>query len=198
MPRYVPQRQTLPPMPCAISSSLACGCLSRNAFVATVSPGVQKPHCCASLSTKASCTGCGFPSPKASAVTICLPCASIASVVHEYTSRSSTSTVHAPHSPRSQTRLGPVISKFSRNASRSVTRGSSSALNVLPFTFNVTGVAPGPWIDTSSPWLTTADPATNGTEAAMPEILRNSRREKLEDLSSFFLLIGNSRRNRDT
>src|SRR5579864_6585184 len=184
-------------MPCAISSSVACGCFSRNAFVATVKPGVQKPHCCASLLTNAVCTGCACPLPKPSAVTICLPCASIASVVHEYTGRSSINTVQAPHSPRSQTRFGPVMSKFSRSASSRVTRGSRSALNVFPFTLSLTGTAPGPWTATSCPsTLITVGPTTSGTDAAMPDILRNSRREKLEDLSSF-LLIGNSRRSWD-
>src|SRR4029453_984939 len=96
----------------AIFASVLCGFLSRKDLVATVNPGVQNPHCCASLLTKADCTGCGrSPPPKPSGVTISLPCASMASVVHEYTRRLSINTVQAPHSPRSQTRLGPDTSK---------------------------------------------------------------------------------------
>ena len=40
-PMYVPQRQMLPSIPLRISSSVAFGCLSRNALTAVTKPGVQ-------------------------------------------------------------------------------------------------------------------------------------------------------------
>src|SRR5689334_22930897 len=53
IPAYVPQRQKLPPSCCLICSSVGFGYRSSSAFVAMTNPGVQKPHCCASLSTNA-------------------------------------------------------------------------------------------------------------------------------------------------
>src|SRR5581483_525727 len=43
----------------------------------------------------------------------------------------------------------------------------------------------------------TAGPATSGTEAAIPEIFRKSRRERLEDLSSFLLMRSSRSRGLD-
>src|SRR5258707_9298968 len=52
----------------------------------------------------------------------------MASARHELMRRPSTMTVHAPHWPRSQPFLVPVKFSRSRRRSRSVTRGSSSAM----------------------------------------------------------------------
>ena len=93
---------------------------------ATTKPGVQKPHCSASFSTKAACSGLifsGVPSP--STVVISWPSASAASIRQEFTGSPSRSTVHAPQAPRSQTCLAPVRSRWLRSASSSVTRGST-------------------------------------------------------------------------
>src|SRR5262249_48248263 len=160
--------------------------------VATVKPGVQKPHCCASLLTNAACTGCACePPPRPSAVTICLPCASIASVVHEYTARLSINTVQAHHSARSPPPLPPEMSRSPPSPSRRATRGSRLSVYFFPFTVRVTGTAPGPCIATSSPATSiTVGPATSWTEAATPEIFKKSRREKWDCVSSFLSLMG--------
>ena len=91
---YVPQRQRLPARPCLISSSDGFGFLARNAVPATTKPGVQKPHCMASASTKACCSGesdSGVPSP--STVVISWPSASAASIRQDLTGSPSSSTV---------------------------------------------------------------------------------------------------------
>src|SRR5205807_10444464 len=101
----------LPAKPCRMSSGEGLGCLSIMALQAMTNPGVQNPHCEASFSTKACCTGCNLPSCiNDSTVVIGLCCASMASTEQEYTVLLSTSTVQAPHSARSQTRLAPVSS----------------------------------------------------------------------------------------
>src|SRR6266542_4850104 len=87
------------------------------------------------------------------------------------------STVQAPHVPRSQTLLAPVRSKELRKASSSVTRGSSSALYLLPLIVSATGTFPGPSTAGSVPAAPASFVPTRGTEAAMPPIFRKSRRE---------------------
>src|SRR5579862_6316710 len=54
--------------------------------------------------------------------------------MHDRIRRPSTWTVHAPHSPRSQDFLGPVKPNSSRNASRSVVRGSTLSVHSEPLT----------------------------------------------------------------
>src|SRR5579862_3494685 len=60
--------------------------------------------------------------------------------MHDRIRRPSTWTVHAPHSPRSQDFLGPVRPNSSRNASRSVVRGSTLSLRGEPLTVILTSV----------------------------------------------------------
>src|SRR5271169_1565272 len=61
-----------------------------------------------------------------------------ARVMHDRIRRPSTWTVHAPHSPRSQDFLGPVKPNSSRNASRSVVRGSTLSVRGEPLTVILT------------------------------------------------------------
>src|SRR5215468_8807447 len=165
-----------------MSSGDGLGCLSSMALQATTKPGVQNPHCEASLSTKACCKGWSLPpSISDSTVVIFFPCASIARTEQAYTALPSIKTVQAPHSARSQTRLAPVMSMVSRRASSNVTRGSSEALYDFPFTLNCIGTLPGPCTGTCSPAaMTRLGLATIGTAAAMVEIFRKSRRDTPE------------------
>ena len=113
IPWYVPQRQTFPLRPWRISSGPACGFLSSTALKARTNPGVQKPHCEASLSTNACWMGLRVsPCNSDSIVVMDFPCASIARTEHAYTGLLSISTVQAPHSARSHTRLAPVMSEL--------------------------------------------------------------------------------------
>src|SRR6476646_11184377 len=107
----------------------------------------------------------------------------MASTEQEYTALPSSSTVQAPQVPRSQTRLAPVSSNWSRRASSSVTRGSSCALSFLPFTLSDTGTLPGPWTCGESSMASALTWLTSGTAAATPAIFKKSRRETpgLED-----------------
>src|SRR6478672_12446632 len=118
--------------------------------------------------------------PRPSTVVICALCASMASTEQEYTALLSISTVHAPQVPRSQTRLAPVSSNWSRSASSKVTRGSSCALSFLPFTLSDTGTLPGPWTCGESSSASALTWLTSGTAAETPEIFRKSRRETPE------------------
>src|SRR5208282_6505378 len=61
-PIYVPQRHRFPPRPPVTSSYVGLGWRFKNAVTAITNPGVQKPHCCASCSTKAAETGDSWPS----------------------------------------------------------------------------------------------------------------------------------------
>ena len=73
---YVPQRQMCPFMPLTISASLGCGFLLSSPTAPRIMPGVHQPHCMASASMNASCTGCSLPSgARPSMVTIRLPAA---------------------------------------------------------------------------------------------------------------------------
>src|SRR5690242_10976137 len=101
----------------------------------------------------------------------------------EYTALPSINTVQAPQVPRSQTRLAPVSSNWSRSASSRVTRGSSCALSFLPFTLSDTGTLPGPWTCGESSRAKALTWLTSGTAAETPEIFRKSRLETpgLED-----------------
>src|SRR5439155_12597946 len=150
-----------------ICSRVAFGYFSSTATVATTKPGVQKPHIRASTSQKACCTGWSVvPVDRPSTVRICLPCTSIARVEHAYTVRPSTIIVHAPHVPRSHTRLLPVRSARFISGLSSVTRGSIFRSTRLPFTVSVTGTSPGP---------TTRGPvcaATSGTATVVTAVAK--------------------------
>src|SRR5207245_11773226 len=140
-----------------------------------------------SLSTEDCAIGCSVPCcSNDSTVVTCLPWDSMASTEHAYTVLLLISTVQAPHSARSHTRLAPVMSNSSRRASSRVTRGSRFALYFLPLMVNCMAPAPGPWTGTCSPAANTAfGPATRGTATEMLEILRKSRLETPERSSCF-------------
>ena len=55
---YVPQRQTLPSMKSMISFSFGAGFFWSSATADMIIPDVQYPHCSASASRNAVCTGC--------------------------------------------------------------------------------------------------------------------------------------------
>lgn len=69
---------------------------------------------------------------------------STVSVIQAQTVASSSHTVHAEHVPRSHDTLVPVIPMRILKVSASVSQGSTCSLCVTPFTFNVTGMGPGP------------------------------------------------------
>ena len=70
-------------------------------------PGVQKPHCIASCSMKASCTGCSTsPCARPSIVVTARSPTSIASIMQEQTGAPSSQTVQAEQAPRLQRDLG--------------------------------------------------------------------------------------------
>ena len=54
----MPQRHRLPHRPCSASSRVGLGFSSSRPFAAMTNPGVQYPHCCASLFQNAAETGC--------------------------------------------------------------------------------------------------------------------------------------------
>src|SRR5438067_5304527 len=80
----------------------------------------------------AACTAASFACARPSTVVTAAPSTVAASVRQEFTRRPSTSTVHAPHCPRSQPFFVPVRCSRSRSASSSVTRGSSASSSALP------------------------------------------------------------------
>ena len=101
--------------------------VARAAPAPTISwPGMQKPHCTAPVSRKACWSGWSRP-PAASPSTVVTlaPSASTARTRHESTLTSSSSTVHAPHSPTRQHSFVPVSPRSSRSTSRSVWCGAT-------------------------------------------------------------------------
>ncbi len=92
------------------SSRVGCGLRFSSATAETTWPGVQKPHCGDSSSMKACCTGCNVAIGAAHTLdggtlrprTLCV------STEQELWVMSSSMTVQAPHSPRSQPSLVPV------------------------------------------------------------------------------------------
>src|SRR5207237_3371340 len=99
----------------------------------------------------AACMGCNsspFASP--SIVVISSPSWATASVRHELMRRPFTSTVQAPHCPRSQPFFVPVRPMYSRSASSSVTRASRSRTYGLALTFRVSRCTPAPAVARSA------------------------------------------------
>ena len=76
-------------------------------------------------------------------VVISLPCAMTARVKQDKTRLPSRCTVQAPQAPRSHPFFVPVSPSTSRNASSSVTRGSTTSRLLFPFTFRLISVHPG-------------------------------------------------------
>src|SRR5579872_4240457 len=130
-----------PVMACRTSSALGCGLWFSSARALINCPEVQKPHCGPSCWMKASWSGSSLPfcaSP--STVTTLRPSAHTASWLHEYTFLPSSSTVQAPHSPRSQPIFEPVSPRWSRSTSASVQRSSTSILCAVPLTVTLMAV----------------------------------------------------------
>ena len=97
------------PAPRGSRARSAPGLRASRSWVATIRPGVQKPHCTAPASRKASWIGSSSSSDGArpSTVTIAAPSAWPASTRHEHTSVPSRYTEHEPHSPCSQAFFEP-------------------------------------------------------------------------------------------
>ena len=145
---------------------------------ATTKPGVQKPHCSASFSTKAACSGLIFSGvPMPSTVVTSWPSASAASIRHDAIGAPSSSTVQAPQPPRSQTGLAPVRSSSLRSASSSVTRGSTVTARAAPFTFRFSVTASGPRTAGAASARSPA-PTIVVAAAETPADFRKLRREK--------------------
>src|SRR4030095_3560636 len=106
----VPHRQRLAAMCLRISSRDGVAFASSSACALIIMPGMQKPHCAACSSMNARCTGPGasiVPKPSM-VVTLRAPTTEIG-VTHENTALPSIITVHAPHCPRTQPNLAPLL-----------------------------------------------------------------------------------------
>src|SRR3954465_2929678 len=103
-----------------------------------ICPGVQKPHCTASVRTKASTSGC---SRRPSIVVTSRSPTVCTSVMHASTGTPSSCTVHAPQWPSPQAPSVPVRPSWSRRASASVapTGTSTSYMPPLMRSSSVTG-----------------------------------------------------------
>lgn len=78
-------------------------------------PGTQKPHCTAPHLASARCTSEGWPSvARPSTVRTSLPAAVTPGTRQDATSRPSTCTLQAPHSPCEQPSLAPARPSRSR------------------------------------------------------------------------------------
>src|SRR5208282_4580427 len=123
-----------------ISSSEGDRVWAKSARAAISMPGVQKPHCSAWVSQKASCrmlkvSGSGA---KPSTVSTEVPSAWTAKIKQERTGRPSSSTEQAPHTPCSQPVCVPVRRSTSRRKSTKVIRAGASALSLRPLTVSET------------------------------------------------------------
>src|SRR4029077_9607206 len=135
MLRYPVQRHRLPEIAWRISCSLGFLLRSSSALVVISIPGVQKPHCSACFSVKASCIGCSLPPcSRLSTVLTLRPSACTASTVHDFTGSPSRCTVHTPQCEVSQPTCVPVRRRFSRRKCTSSSRDSTSASRTAPFT----------------------------------------------------------------
>src|SRR5919204_144165 len=140
--QYPVQRQMLPWIPFAISSSEGLG-FSRSSAVALISmPGVQYPHCSAWWSLKACWRGLSSPSPSPSTVSIDDPSAWTARSMQLFTSVPSRMTLQAPQLPVSQPTWEPVRSRSSRIRWISRRRGSTSRSYLVPLTSTVILLVP--------------------------------------------------------
>src|SRR5688572_13390189 len=102
----------------------------------------------------------------------------MASTVHEYTTLPAMMTVHAPHVARSHTRLAPVSSSRSRNASHSVTRGSTFSFWAFPLMVNVIGTSPGPTGTGGAATASCSRTPLPSTPEVIPTPWKKPRREK--------------------
>src|SRR5262245_30914564 len=108
---------------------------------------MQNAHWKPCSSTTPCCTARSLPvlgSASPSIVTIFLPRTVCASTEHEYRGTSSTSTVQAPHSARSQPSFVPVRPSLYRSVIASVSCGIRSTRRSWPFTLSVTSRSTAP------------------------------------------------------
>src|ERR1039458_7752431 len=128
-----PQRQRFWSMPRMICSRVGLGFFDSRPTAVSTMPGVQNPHCKASCSMNAFCTGCSAPAlARPSMVTTSLSLTVFTLRKHERTGTPSSSTVQEPQCPSPQPNLVPV-------SPRSVRSTQSSRRS--PSTFSRTGLS---------------------------------------------------------
>src|SRR5213078_601585 len=113
-----------------ISSFDGAGFAATKAAADTIWPGVQKPHCTASVRTNACTSGW---SRRPSIVVTSRPSTVCTSLMHDSVGTPSSITVHAPQWPSPQTTFVPVRPRSSRNtcASERPTFASTSYVSPL-------------------------------------------------------------------
>ena len=127
------QRHRLPANQCRIRSSVGFGSVSKSTFVATIKPGVQKPHWRAAFSKNACWMGWSTaPLATPSIVVIFWFSTSTPRIRHELTILPFNITVHAPQLPSLQPSLDPVNWISSLRISRRLWRGSHKNSNFCP------------------------------------------------------------------
>src|SRR5439155_5316658 len=109
---YVPQRQRFPDIACRISSRVGAGLAATSADADTIWPGVQNPHCTASVRTNAPTSGW---SRSPSIVVISAPSSVCTSVMHDSVGTPATRTVQAPQWPSPHAIFVPVRPRSSRS-----------------------------------------------------------------------------------
>src|SRR5688500_8516828 len=120
-----------------ISARDGFGFFFSNAAPDMIIPDVQYPHCIASASMNASCSGWSWPSfSSPSIVVICLPATFPTGIVQARVICPSTSTVHAPHCASPQPYFVPVRLRKSRNTVSKLVCESTFTGNFRPFTFS--------------------------------------------------------------
>src|SRR6266849_5136991 len=129
----------LPDSASRISSSVGCGLSASSSWLATIMPGVQKPHCSPKSARNAACNGLspsGGVSP--SMVVTARPSSCAANSRQLRAERPSTSTVHAPHTPCSQPTCVPRRRRSWRRKSARERRPSTRRSTLCPFTVSRT------------------------------------------------------------
>ncbi|CAM5649506.1 hypothetical protein SALBM311S_07623 [Streptomyces alboniger] len=110
------QRQRLPQRAWRVSSSVGAWLPSSRSWTVIAMPGMQKPHWTAPQAARARWTSEGSPSTASpSTVRTSLPAVVAAGTRQEATSRPSTWTLQAPHSPCEQPSLAPARPRRSRS-----------------------------------------------------------------------------------
>src|SRR5437868_1490900 len=120
-----------------ISASLGLACFSSRPTPEMIMPGVQYPHCSASSSRNASCSGCSRPSfSRLSIVRIGFSATLPTGVMQERVGCPAIKTVQAPHCPSPQPYLLPVRPRSSRRTLNRLRSESALTLSLDPLTFS--------------------------------------------------------------
>ena len=168
-------------------------------------PGVQNPHCTASCSMKAACTGCSAsPARGPRSCDLRVRRHRSPASCTKQTGAPSSQTVQAEHAPRSHPILMPVRPRVPRNASASVARGSTRGDRAIPLTSSMMGIVSAAAVAelascaiALSLSVARATPMMAACAAVRVENSRNERRDNPEPSPPGALLASPSRR-RDT